>query len=211
VATQRKLQILIVDDEPSTRYLLAQIFAARGFIVRSAAEGFEALQQIQQSPPDALLSDLNMPGMSGFELLSVVRRLYPQIRVIATSGAYRGDAVPNGIAADGFHEKATGMEKLLHLIAAIESDDQTHLFQARQITPLWVDLERKNPDEQQHVLINCPLCLRPFREPVTEIHARIRQAYCLYCTASVAYALALASLPPQQHAHDEPAPSLAPV
>ncbi len=109
------LELLIVEDEADRRSLLSQIFTQRGFQVRAAEDGFAALRMIRSSMPDLLLSDLNMPGMSGFELLSVVRRRYPQICVIATSGAYCGPEVPAGIAADGFHEKATGMARLFEL------------------------------------------------------------------------------------------------
>ena len=84
------IKLLIVDDEPATRKLLSQIFGQMGHSVRTAQDGFSALEQIRESMPDVLLSDLHMPGMSGFELLSVVRRRLPGIYVIATSGAYRG-------------------------------------------------------------------------------------------------------------------------
>ena len=94
-----KPKLLIVDDELSTRNLLTQIFSNMGHDVNSAEDGFSALEQIRAEVPDILLSDLNMPRMSGFELLSVVRRRIPEIYVIATSGAFRGDEVPHGIAA----------------------------------------------------------------------------------------------------------------
>jgi CheY-like chemotaxis protein len=73
--------------------------------VRSASDGFSALALIQELVPQVLLSDLNMPGMSGFELLSVVRRVHPAIFVIATSGSFSGKSGPHGIA-DAFYEKA---------------------------------------------------------------------------------------------------------
>ena len=69
-----KHNLLIVDDDEDTRRLLMQIFIARGLNVRIAKDGFEALERIRNGRPEILLSDLNMPGMSGFELLSVVRR-----------------------------------------------------------------------------------------------------------------------------------------
>src|ERR1700677_1542471 len=111
-----KIKLLIVDDEAATRTLLSQIFGQMGHSVRTAMDGCSALVSIREEIPDVLLSDLNMPGMSGFELLSVVRRRFPGIYVIATSGAFTGDGVPHGIAADAFYEKATGLPSLLQLI-----------------------------------------------------------------------------------------------
>jgi len=162
----------------------------RGHHVRSAADGFAALHLIRESVPDVLLSDLNMPGMTGFELLSVVRRLYPQIHVIATSGAYSGTSVPDGIAADGFHEKATGMGSLFALIPAVAAQGQVPVRSQRSPVPLWLDLEPLVPVDDPHVIVNCPQCLRPFRKAVVEIDANIRETPCIYCGGSVSYALA---------------------
>ena len=67
-----KANLLIVEDEPSTRESLSGIFSEFGYGVRSAENGFSALVEIRNNSPDIILSDLNMPGMSGFELLSVV-------------------------------------------------------------------------------------------------------------------------------------------
>ncbi len=189
------LNVLIVEDEPNTRYLLEQIFTMRGFTVRSAEEGFAALELIRSHIPGILLSDLNMPGMSGFELLSVVRRLYPQIHVIASSGAYSGPNVPKGIAADGFHEKATGMANLFELIELPTILGTAAFLAHRTPTPLWIDLESRMPFESNHVLLNCPACLRPFRQPIDEINAEIRETKCLFCGGKVDYAIALAIQP----------------
>ena len=91
-----KNSILIVEDEESVRTSLAMVLSALGHRVRSASDGLTALIEMRQEIPDILLSDLNMPGMSGFELLSVVRRRFPAVRVIAMSGAFSGDQVPSG-------------------------------------------------------------------------------------------------------------------
>ena len=66
--------------------------------------------------PDLILSDLNMPGMSGFDFLSIVRSGFPAIRAIAMSGAFTGSEVPSGVSADAFYEKGTGMNGLLHIV-----------------------------------------------------------------------------------------------
>ena len=109
-------KLLIVEDNVILRTTLSFIFLEYGYDVRSAADGFSALVEIRREAPDVLLSDLNMPGMAGFELLSVVRRRFPEIRVIAMSGASSGDRVPPGVAADGFYEKGTGVERLLQFL-----------------------------------------------------------------------------------------------
>jgi len=189
------LKLLIVEDDDDARQLLSQIFAMRGFSVRSATDGFAALRIIRSAVPDVLLSDLNMSGMSGFELLSVVRRLYPQIHVIATSGAYSGNSVPKGIAADSFHEKASGLASLFALMDVAAVLGHTSFFSHRAPTPLWIDLESRTPFESHHVLLNCPACLRPFRQTVEEINAEIRETTCLFCGGKVDYAIALAVKP----------------
>ena len=81
-----RLRLLVVDDEPSLRRSFSLVFHQLGYDVRSAEDGFSALSEMRKEIPDILLSDLNMPGMSGFELLSVVRRRFPAVPVIAMSG-----------------------------------------------------------------------------------------------------------------------------
>jgi len=96
-------KLLIVDDDPSIRDLLSETLTEIGFSVRSAEDGPSALAEIRKDIPDILLSDLNMPGMPGFELLSVVHSHSPSIPLIAMSGAFSGDEVPSGVAADAFY------------------------------------------------------------------------------------------------------------
>lgn len=108
-----KAALLIVKNEPSTRESLSGIFSEFGYRVRSAEDGFSALVEIRNNSPDIILSDLNMPGMSGFELLSVIRRRFPAIRVIAMSGSSAGTGIPAGVAADAFYEKGSPVRSLL--------------------------------------------------------------------------------------------------
>ncbi len=114
-----KPTLLIVDDEELIRISLAQIFTELGYRARSAVDGLTALIKIQEEVPDILLSDLNMPGMSGFELLAAVRGRFPGIRVIATSGAFLGHEVPDGVAADAFYQKGSSVDSLLRIVEAL--------------------------------------------------------------------------------------------
>src|SRR5664279_1297213 len=94
-----KPQILVVDDEPSVRECLGMLLASVGYNVETAENGVNAVSQLNRTVPDLILTDLNMPQMSGMELISHVRSRYPAIAIVAMSGDYLGDAVPAGILA----------------------------------------------------------------------------------------------------------------
>ena len=102
-----KASLLIVDDEPSIRESLLWVLIEIGYSVRVAEDGLSALIEIRKEIPDMILFDLNMPGMSGFEIISVVRRRLPAIPVIAMSGTFSGDEAPSGLAADAFQQKGS--------------------------------------------------------------------------------------------------------
>ena len=93
-----------MDDDPSILQVGAALLASKGYEVLTAADAFLTLIQLRQSLPDVIISDLSMPNMSGFELLSVIRRRFPHIPVIAISGEYFGNT-PQGLIADPFFTK----------------------------------------------------------------------------------------------------------
>ena len=67
----KPLRILLVDDEELVRDFLTDMLTAKGFLVQAAPTGEVALQLARDEPPDLVLSDVNMPGMDGIELLSL--------------------------------------------------------------------------------------------------------------------------------------------
>lgn len=66
-------RVLIVDDEPSIRQLIATLLTLEGFEVATAPDGRAALGQVQANPPDLVISDVRMPFMTGYELLVALR------------------------------------------------------------------------------------------------------------------------------------------
>src|SRR4051794_35243296 len=66
------IRVLIVDDEPDTVTSTAQLLSMSGFQVLTAADGFEALEQVSLHQPHVVVLDLVMPGFSG---LSLARRI----------------------------------------------------------------------------------------------------------------------------------------
>ncbi len=69
----RGATLLVVDDEKNTREALSKILSEDGYEVMTAADGFQALDQVTRELPDLILADLKMPGMDGIELLSRAR------------------------------------------------------------------------------------------------------------------------------------------
>ena len=78
--------ILVVDDEPSIVQSLSGLLSDEGFEVTSAANGYEALQHIENEAPDLILLDIWMPGIDGIETLKEIKKNNPQIQVIMITG-----------------------------------------------------------------------------------------------------------------------------
>ncbi len=182
-------KLLIMDDEPLIRASLSEVLAEVGFSVRSAEDGFSALAEIRKDIPDILLSDLNIPGMSGFELLSVVHGRFPSIRVIAMSGAFSGHEVPSGVAADAFYQKGCGVGSLLRIIGGLVQPRRLRANQQTGAAPLWIQRNGNDAAGEPYVSITCPDCLRTFQQTVGGSLSPIREAHCVHCGNTVYYAI----------------------
>jgi two-component system KDP operon response regulator KdpE len=75
-------KVLIVDDEPSIRRALRTTFGTLGFDIAEAVTGEQALPLLRSSNFDAVLLDVNMPGMGGLEACREIRRQFPRLAVL---------------------------------------------------------------------------------------------------------------------------------
>lgn len=186
-----KHRILLVDDEPSIRESMAILLKEEGYDVTCAEHGFDALLQLKTVTPDVIISDLNMPQMSGFEFLSVVRRRFPEIAVVAMSGAYEtGDRIPGGVIADAFYAKGEGHPgELLGTIAElIRNTTAQAINHRRQSAPVWIPRNGKDSKGRPYIVLTCTECLRSFPvSVVTEDVQDIQETPCLFCTNPVRY------------------------
>ncbi|MBV8714899.1 MAG: response regulator [Chloroflexi bacterium] len=66
-------RILVVEDDDAVRHLLSDALQDAGYAVATAMDGYDALDQIDQHPPDAILLDLMMPSMDGWSFLQQFR------------------------------------------------------------------------------------------------------------------------------------------
>ncbi len=83
-----RLEVLIVDDDPDVRDLLAEFFAARSFPVATAASGQAALSAIEHDPRryGLIVTDLQMPGADGLTVLRAAKRANPACCVVILTG-----------------------------------------------------------------------------------------------------------------------------
>lgn len=80
------MRVLLVDDETEFVTTLAERLNLRQIQADIATDGESALRAIQSSPPDVLVLDLKMPGMSGLDLMREARALFPDMNVILLTG-----------------------------------------------------------------------------------------------------------------------------
>jgi CheY-like chemotaxis protein len=178
--------ILIVEDEESLRTSLTQVFTVIGYRARCAEDGLAALAAMREEVPEILLSDLNMPQMSGFELLSVVRRRFPAVRVVAMSGLCSGVEIPCGVVADAFYQKGSGMPALLRVLEGwplpTREDSKTR-------DPIWIQRNGHDASGGEFVTIACPECFRTFPQAIEGTVNQILDTSCVFCKSSIVYAV----------------------
>lgn len=84
--------LLIVDDEPTLRVMFTVLLQGVGYEPVAAGSAEKALERLGEGPIDLVLTDLVMPGIGGVELIATLRRLRPELPVVAMTGADDGVA-----------------------------------------------------------------------------------------------------------------------
>ena len=93
-------QVLVVEDEARLRQMLLRAITDMGFEPIGVASGEEAVQQMQANPCPVSILDLNLPGMSGLELLESIRKTWPRTQAIILTGFGDLDAARKAIHLD---------------------------------------------------------------------------------------------------------------
>jgi putative two-component system response regulator len=154
---RRPPRILVVDDNPNTMSLMNELLASRGYDVVAVADASEAEVEIERRPPDLILSDVIMPGKSGYELCRELKentatRLIPF--VLITGLTEREDRV-RGIeaGADDFLNKPIFPEELFarvkSLIKLKEFTDELETAESVLCT-LGLSVEGRDPYTEGH-------------------------------------------------------------
>jgi DNA-binding response OmpR family regulator len=91
--------VLVVDDEPTARTMLRLILIRAGFEVLEAQDGSEALAEVQREVPDAMILDIMMPGIDGFEVCRILRdeERTSELPIIMLSARADAESVNRGL------------------------------------------------------------------------------------------------------------------
>jgi CheY-like chemotaxis protein len=110
--------VLVVDDDPGVRDVIRSMLEASGYSVLLAENGKEAMRLLKTERADLILTDLVMPEQEGIETIKALRREYPDLKVIAMSGAFGGDylRIAAYLGAHATLAKPIQMETLLRLV-----------------------------------------------------------------------------------------------
>ena len=190
--SQFQHRILIADADEKLLVTLSTFLSREGYEVRTALDGFEALAVMRDSLPDLLISALRMPTMSGFELLSVVRRRFPGVSVIAFSGEFTPAMAPD-ILCDQYIEKGPNLRnKLVAAVRALLARSPLRAQPAKtDKAPVWLPRPING-----YIVLTCPNCLRSI--PLLTRSAIIGKdaaTVCDYCGAEIKYHIQGSDLP----------------
>lgn len=178
-------RVLLVDDEPLLLESLSAILEENGFVCRTAGDGFEALRCLRETPPDIIISDLRMPSMSGFELLAIIRRRFPQIAVIVISGEFIANVESSGLLMNAFFQKGQYTpQQLMDTMRELHSQAPIRPALPKPThAPLWI-----NRRSNEYLLATCTECLRSFPiENENPAHEGLQSAECPSCGTTISY------------------------
>lgn len=109
--------MLIVEDDPALREVYAEVLSGEGYGVRLAANGHEALAQLEagKEPPCAILLDLRMPGMNGWELADRLRETsrWRRVPIVVVAAHYLVADEAGRIGAASWLQKPVRLERLV--------------------------------------------------------------------------------------------------
>jgi two-component system, cell cycle sensor histidine kinase and response regulator CckA len=121
-AIAKQAQVVLVDDDPGVRAVVAEMLRASGYLVEAPDHPGAIAAVIAEHGCDVLVTDLVMPDASGSEIARDVRRRFPDACVLIMSG-YRDDAVDPELLLDplvGFIQKPFTLDGLLDAIGALK-------------------------------------------------------------------------------------------
>jgi two-component system nitrate/nitrite response regulator NarL len=142
-----KISILVVDDHPMVLEGMRSMLAEIDFVSVAglASNAYQAIEQIKSELPEVVITDINMPEISGIELTAKIKKEFPHIKVIAMSTfnerSYISQMIQNG--ASGYLLKSASKEEIESAIQTVNS--------GRLYMSLDLELNKQDPSEIKKV------------------------------------------------------------
>ena len=114
----KKKKVLVIEDERTLRFLIAQTFRGEGFEVEEAVDGEEGAEKLKKIKPDLILLDLLLPGINGFDLLLKIKKdvNLESIPVIILSNLGQKEEIDRGLklgAADYIIKAHSALDEIV--------------------------------------------------------------------------------------------------
>jgi CheY-like chemotaxis protein len=155
-----------------------------GFEAQQAEDGIDGLVKLRHKLPEVIISDLQMPRMSGVEFISVVRRRFPTIPVIVLSGSIPRELPPEIKPDRWFEKNEIQIPELVRAVHELvrKTPDRPYLPQVIS-TPV-----RTRPGGAGYFVLTCTDCLRLFQPTSTPEGKTVeRTAVCVHCEGRVPF------------------------
>ena len=121
----RRLQILIIDDDETTREAMEQLLKIEGYHAYSAADGTTGYSSALQAHPDLILLDLDLPDISGKQIINMFRKKQElrEVPILVLTGESREEAqTAVNLGANAFFLKPVPFDRLLESIPQVSGD-----------------------------------------------------------------------------------------
>jgi len=116
-------RVLLVDDDPAVRNLLSTRLRDAGFVPESAEDGIDGLAKLWAIYPQVIISDIELPRLSGIDFIALVRQHFPSIPIIVFSGS-SPSVLPPDVQPDRWFDKLRF--RISELLQAVQELSQTN-------------------------------------------------------------------------------------
>ncbi|MET0391405.1 MAG: sigma-54 dependent transcriptional regulator [Polyangiales bacterium] len=126
-------RVLVVDDEENIRLFLHTLLDKKGYAVRTAGTGEQALQLAAEAPADFVLADVKMPGMSGIELCRQLRERWPELTVIVMSAYGSVEVALEAVRVGAYDYVAKPFKQDEVLFALAKAEEHVRLLRENRV------------------------------------------------------------------------------
>jgi CheY-like chemotaxis protein/DNA-directed RNA polymerase subunit RPC12/RpoP len=178
--------VLLVDDESPIRNLVSIHLEKAGFQAIHANDGIDALVKLRDTIPSVIISELEMPRMSGFEFIAVVRRRFPTIPVVVHAAS-----IPSEFSVDikpdyWFVKGMPAFPELMQTVSYLARKAPNHI-DLPQVISMPV---RARPEGADYIVLTCSECLRLFGARSAPGNKAVEgTAVCTHCGARVPFSV----------------------